>query len=108
MGGRRARGLPRLPGEGVRQLDAQPGEDGADAAELTYLRAFFSLSRVYSITARISRRAFEILGRQSPPAGLTADDALVAATALDCKLPLYTLDPGRFSAVAGLTVLRPY
>jgi predicted nucleic acid-binding protein len=57
---------------------------------------------------RIVRRAYHLLDSHPPPAPLTADDAIVAATALIRKLPLYTLDPGRFAAVPGLTAARPY
>jgi predicted nucleic acid-binding protein len=80
----------------------------ADAAELVNLRWFFHGSDTYRITARISERAFNILDRLPPPCGLTADDAIVAATAVEHKLPLYTLDSARFAAIAALTALRPY
>jgi predicted nucleic acid-binding protein len=79
-----------------------------DAAELQRERAFLKNSLVRRVTANISRRAFRILERLPPPCGLTADDALVAATAVEHKLPLYTLDPARFAAVSGLTAVRPY
>jgi predicted nucleic acid-binding protein len=63
---------------------------------------------IHPVTVQISRRAFALMSRLAPPAGLTADDALVAATALAHKLPLYTLDPARFSAVPGLSAIPPY
>lgn len=82
--------------------------DAPDAAERTGLGMFLSRCNIHRVTARISHRAFRILERLPPPAPLTADDALVAATALEHKLPLYTLDPARFAAVPGLTAARPY
>lgn len=69
---------------------------------------FLGAIRVHPITAPISRRAFQLLVRLPPPAGLTADDAIIAATALAHKLPLYTLDPAKFAAVPGLSATRPY
>ena len=79
-----------------------------DAADLAGLGWFFYAAHVHSITAHISRRARQILERLPPPAPLTAGDALVAATALAHTLPLYTLDPGRFAAVPGLSAVQPY
>lgn len=80
----------------------------ADSAESTGLGWFFLASDVHAITARISRQAFLMLQHLAPPCGLTADDAIVAATAIDHSLPPYTLDPARFAAVPKLTAIRPY
>jgi predicted nucleic acid-binding protein len=82
--------------------------DALDAAERTGLVMFFSWCQIHSVTAKIVGRAQRILEALPPPSLLTADDALVAATALEHKLPLYTLDPPRFAGVAGLTALPPY
>lgn len=70
--------------------------------------SFLGHIRVHRITAPISRRAFQLLVRLPTPAGLTADDAIIAATALAHKLPLYTLDPAKFAGVPNLTAVRPY
>ncbi|MFO0826017.1 MAG: PIN domain-containing protein [Gemmataceae bacterium] len=70
--------------------------------------SFLSSSVVHRITARVSERAFRLLAKLPPPCGLTADDAIVAATAAEHKLTLYTLDPARFVPVSGLNALRPY
>jgi predicted nucleic acid-binding protein len=80
-----------------------------DAAALSQLRTgFLANNRVLPITAPISHRAYRILESLAPPSPLTADDAIVAATAIAHKLPLYTLDPARFAAVPGLTAILPY
>src|SRR5262245_21472752 len=79
-----------------------------DAANLQGVQVFIAGSLVHHITAPISRRATKIMDQFPIPVPLTADESLVAATALELKLPLYTLDPARFASVAGLTVLRPY
>jgi predicted nucleic acid-binding protein len=82
--------------------------DAPGAAELAGLRQFFSWCLIRSITAKIVRRAQRILETLAPPSPLTADDAIVAATAVEHKLPLYTLDPPKFAGVAGLNALPPY
>jgi predicted nucleic acid-binding protein len=81
---------------------------GPDAAELALLVRLLRPNRVHSITAPISRRARHLMEALPPPAPLTAGDALVAATAIEHSLPLYTLDPGRFAPGSGLTAIRPY
>jgi predicted nucleic acid-binding protein len=80
----------------------------AAAAELAALGWIFYGATVHRITAPISRRASRVLRSLAPPCGLTADDAVVAATAIEHTLPLYTLDPTRFAGVTGLTATRPY
>jgi predicted nucleic acid-binding protein len=72
------------------------------------LHGFLRNSRVHAVSAQISHRAFRIMSRVPSPSPLSADDAVVAATAVVHKLPLYTLDPARFAAVPGLAVLQPY
>jgi predicted nucleic acid-binding protein len=79
-----------------------------DAAELHGELTFLGSCRVHRVTSPVSRRAFRILEALPPPSPLSADDAIVAATAVENKLPLYTLDPPRYTGVAGLTVLQPY
>lgn len=82
--------------------------DAPDAAARAGLRHFFSWCLIHALTAKIVRRAQDILETLTPPSPLAADDALVAATALEHKLPLDTLDPARLAGVAGLTALPPY
>jgi predicted nucleic acid-binding protein len=79
-----------------------------DAMDVSAVRAFLALTTVYAVTAQTMRRALRILERHPPPMGLTPDDAIVAATAIEQSLPLYTLDPARFANVTGLAALQPY
>jgi predicted nucleic acid-binding protein len=65
-------------------------------------------SNVVPISTKISKRAAAIMEALPSPSPLTAGDAIVAATALELKLPLYTLDPARFAAVPKLTTIQPY
>jgi predicted nucleic acid-binding protein len=82
--------------------------DAKDSRERRGLGMFFSWCVIYPVTAHTIRRAQSLLENLQPPTGLTANDAVVAATALAHKLPLYTLDPGRFAQVAGLSAISPY
>jgi predicted nucleic acid-binding protein len=77
-------------------------------ADFNAVSMFLTISTVHNVTARIALRAQDILESLTPPSGLTADDALIAATAIEHSLPLYTLDPNRFAAVPKLTAARPY
>lgn len=70
--------------------------------------AFLYPAVIHPVTVQVSRRAFALMSRLAPPIGLTPLDALIAATALAHKLPLYTLAPGRFAAVLGLSAIQPY
>ena len=79
-----------------------------DAGEAAGVRSFLYAATVHGITARTMRRALRILEQHAPPVPLTADDAIVAATAIEQSLPLYTLDPARFAAVPGLAAIQPY
>lgn len=79
-----------------------------NAADVMSERVFLQISTVHTITVKIVRRAQSILESLAPPCGLTADDSIIAATAIEHSLPLYTLDPARFTAVPGLTTIRPY
>src|SRR5829696_4110060 len=76
-----------------------------DALNVAGVQAFLSLTDVHSVTAHTMRRAERLLESLPPPCGLTPDDAIVAATAIEQSLPLYTLDPTRFAAVSGLTTI---
>jgi predicted nucleic acid-binding protein len=77
-------------------------------SDQTAVRMTRSLSHVHEITAPISKRAAALMDQLPSPSPLTAGDAIVAATALELKIPLYTLDPARFAAVPKLTTTRPY
>lgn len=81
-------------------------QDAAD--RIGIVQFFLPISTVHPLNLKVSRRAHSLLEAIPPPCGLTADDAIVAATALEHKLPVYTLDPARFAGVAGLAALRPY
>jgi predicted nucleic acid-binding protein len=79
-----------------------------DPGELAIVLRILNNNRVHHITSPISQRARRLLESTPPPSPLTADDGIVAATALIHKLPVYTLDPARFAVVPRLTTIQPY
>jgi predicted nucleic acid-binding protein len=79
----------------------------SDADRALVLR-YIATSTLVEVTDAIALRAADILTAAPLPTTLTAIDAIVASTAIEHSLPLYTLDPARFAAVPGLTALRPY
>jgi predicted nucleic acid-binding protein len=80
-----------------------------DVTECAERQAFFNRNIVHNLSARIVRRARKLLSSlPALPSPISADDAIIAATALEHSLPLYTLDPTRFNAVPGLATVRPY
>ncbi len=100
----RAGGLPELSQISVLALIVWC----QDAIDLGAVQAFLSAATVHGVTALTMRRAQRILERHAPPVPLTPDDAIIAATAIEHSLPLYTLGPARFAAVPGLTAIQPY
>ena len=78
-----------------------------DTERASVLR-FVGASHVVSLSDAIAQRAFDLLAALALPLALTPSDALVAATAIEQSLPLYTLDPARFAAVPGLAAIQPY
>ncbi len=69
---------------------------------------FLENSAVLPLNADVGKRAEQFALHLPVPTRLTADDLLVAATALLRKLPVYSLDPGRYAAVPGLTALSAH
>jgi predicted nucleic acid-binding protein len=79
-----------------------------DANEYAERETFFQRNVVHGLTARIVRRARKLLSSLPAPSPITADDAIIAATAIEHSLPLYTLDTTRFANLSGLATIKPY
>jgi predicted nucleic acid-binding protein len=79
----------------------------SDADRALVLR-YLATSQVEELTDAIARRAVDLLTAIPLPTLLTPADAIIAATAIEQSLPLYTLDPARFATVPGLAAVRPY
>ena len=61
-------------------------------------------AKVIPVSETISHRAIELMELLTLSHGLQLDDALIAATAVDQRLPVLTANVRHFSAVAGLQV----
>jgi predicted nucleic acid-binding protein len=79
-----------------------------DHAEHATRLLFVTHIRVHRLTARIARRARGYVSSLPVPMPITADDAIIAATAIEHSLPLYTLDPARFANLTGVAALQAY
>lgn len=79
-----------------------------DALDVVGVQALLAMTDVRAVTAHTTRRAQHLLETLPPPCGLAPDDAIVAATAIEHSLPLYTLDPARFANLPGLVAIKPY
>jgi predicted nucleic acid-binding protein len=78
----------------------------SDAERLLAL-PFISTSLILDLTDAIARRAVDLLTQIPLPTALTTSDAIVAATAIEHSIPLYTLDPARFAAIPTLATIQP-
>jgi predicted nucleic acid-binding protein len=79
--------------------------DSRDEDDRRERMEFLNNCRLVGLKVQVARTAERIARSILLPTRLSADDLLVAATALIEKLPLYSLDPERYTGVAGLTVL---
>jgi len=77
-------------------------------AERALVLRFLATARVEELTNVIARRAVDLLTAVPLPTLLAPPDAIVAATAIEHSLPLYTLDPARFVNLSGLVTIQPY
>lgn len=76
--------------------------------ELAALTQFLGQISVLQISPAISQRAQGWMELFFLSHGLLIADALIAATAIEHQLPLYTKNVRHFQMLPGLTVVRPY
>jgi predicted nucleic acid-binding protein len=101
--------LNRLGAPQLSQLSAMELLSGCQTdAERAIVLRFVASAQVVALTDVIAQRAVDLLTVLPLPTVLTPSDAIVAATAIEHSLPLYTLDPARFANVPGLAATRPY
>ena len=76
--------------------------------ELVDLQQFLKQVTVVRVTAAISDRSFELVQLWFLSHGLQMADALIAATALENGLTLFTRNVRYFQMIPGLVVIKPY
>ncbi|MEK6660133.1 MAG: type II toxin-antitoxin system VapC family toxin, partial [Campylobacterota bacterium] len=74
-------------------------------AELFKLQKFISLFEVLELDKEISKIATELIFEYSKSHNLDIPDSLIAATAIDKSLKLYTLNIKDFRYIEGLVLL---
>lgn len=79
-----------------------------NAQDLSGLTQFLQHTTIIQIQPVISQRAFDWMERFHLSHGLEIADALIAATAYDPQLPLYSRNVRHFQMLPGFTVVKPY
>ena len=79
-----------------------------NAAELARVQRFLRGVGIVPVTSAISRRAYGLMTSFFLSHGLLIPDALIAATAVEHGLVLYTKNVRHFRMIPTLTVTRPY
>jgi predicted nucleic acid-binding protein len=67
------------------------------------IKAYF----VFDVNIRISDKAFSIIKKYHLEYTISIDDALIAATAIENKLPLYTDNLNDYSFIKELQLYKP-
>ncbi len=76
--------------------------------EMTELQKFFQKCTFLPVTATISQIAFQLMQSFYLSHGLTLPDALIAATAIEHDLTLYTRNTRHFRMIPQLKISQPY
>lgn len=79
-----------------------------NTAALARVRRFLRQAVVVPIDAAISQTAIQLMDRFFLSHGLVIPDALIAATALEHGLTLYTRNVRDFQMIPSLSVVRPF
>jgi len=79
-----------------------------DARDIRQLQMFLGAIAVIPLSGTISIQALQWMEQFSVSHGLTIPDALIAATAFEQGLTLYTKNTRHFQMLPGLQVVRPY
>jgi len=79
-----------------------------NAGQLAGVRQFLRQCEVLPLTEAISERARQIMESYVLSHGLLLPDALIAATALEAGIPIYTRNTRHFAMIPNLEVVQPY
>ena len=79
-----------------------------NAVELVQVQQFLNRVTVLPITSCILQTAYQLMQTFYLSHGLLIPDSLIAATALESGLTLFTKNTRHFQMIPGLNVLRPY
>lgn len=79
-----------------------------NAGELAKVQQFLQMITVLPVSAAASQLAYQLMESYFLSHGLLIPDALIAATALEQRLALYTKNLRHFQMIASLPLIRPY
>ena len=99
----------RVVGLGISVISAMELVKGRqNALALARVEQFLRVVQVLPISGTVSQVAYHLMQRFYLSHGLLIPDALIAATALDYGVMLYTKNVRHFLMIPGLMVVRPY
>ena len=76
--------------------------------ELSETKRFLQPARILPLNSNVSRAAYNFMESFTLSHGLMIPDALIAATASENDLALFTKNTRHFQMIPGLKVVRPY
>jgi len=79
-----------------------------NAKELSQVQQFLQTITILPVSANVSQVAYRLMETFFLSHGLLIPDSLIAATALEHGLTLYTKNVRHFGMIPALTVVRPY
>lgn len=79
-----------------------------DSVQLRGVREFLTSLHVLPLTPESSREALSLMEQFFLSHGLLLADAMIAATAIEHGVPLYTKNVRHFHIIPHLVVIRPY
>lgn len=79
-----------------------------NSSEVSQIKQFLHQVSVISITAPTSKTARDLMERYFLSHGLAIPDALIAATAIENNLMLYSKNIRHYKMIPNLLVVRPY
>ena len=79
-----------------------------NAGQLAGVRHFLAQCEIVPLTEAISERAQKVMESFVLSHGILIPDALIAATALEAGVPVFTRNARHFSMIPDLEVLQPY
>ena len=109
--------------EAGRFLDAQQAGEGVtisaisamellsgcrNSAQMAEVQRFLDTVNIVQVTPEISLIATKLIERYTLSHGMLLADALIAATAIEKALPIYTKNLKHFRVIPELKVIRPY
>lgn len=79
-----------------------------DSKHLRETKRFLFQTKIVPISEDSSRTAYELIQQFNLSHGLLIPDSLIAATAIENQLPLFTRNVKHFQMISELNVIQPY